>query len=45
MAAYHANVILVDDGGPRSDDRLVDGFCQTDRFAQAGDAVKFQLSA
>jgi hypothetical protein len=45
MAANHANVILADDGGTCSNDRLVYGFCQTDRFTQAGDAVKFQLSA
>ena len=47
VPADHAEVVLVDDGGARPDDRLVDGLCQADCFAQAGGTVKikFQLSA
>lgn len=39
MAANRANVVLIDDGRTRSNDRLVDGLCQTDCLAQAGDTA------
>ena len=39
MTTNHANVVLIDDGGTRSNDRLVDGLCQTDCLAQMSDTA------
>jgi hypothetical protein len=39
MTTNHAKVVLINDGGARSDNRLVDGLCQTNCIAQAGDAA------
>src|SRR6267142_7048504 len=39
MTTDHAKVVLIDDRGTRSDDRLVDGLRQTNCIAQAGDAA------
>jgi len=45
MATDHAKVVLIDDGGARSNDRLVDGLRQTESLAQAVDAVKVKFQS